>query len=107
MHNCYFDEEYDDYEDYYDDDDDLDYDINEDDLIDEEIPITNDIEKIHINNEDQFADDDNAYDKHEYKEDDKPPQKEETKKEPIKEELKKEESPQEQPKKCGLANLFP
>lgn len=97
MHNCYFDEEYDDYEDF-DDDDDLDCDINEDDLMDEEIPITNDIEKININNEDQFADDDEC-DKYENKEDDKLP--------PQKEEIKKEEPQKEPVKRCGLANMFP
>lgn len=102
MHNCYFDEEYEEYEDF-EDDYDLDCDINEDDLVDEEIPITNDIEKININNEDQFADD-NEFDKYENKEDGKlPPQKEE----PKKEETKKEEPQKEPVQRCELAKLFP
>lgn len=93
INNCYFDE----HDDYYEDEDEDDgyYDhMNDYDDLGEEIPITGDIEKIHITSEEIEAiagkpvinNDNNKIEK-------KEESKKEEKKEPV--------------KRCGLASLFP
>ena len=94
INNCYYDDE----DDIYDDEEEEGhYEYNDDDdLLDEEIPITADIEKIHISKEELEAIGGKPLPISNNKED---------KKEEEKKEVKKKE-PEEPVKKCRLAELF-
>lgn len=95
INNCYYDEHDDFYEDEDEDDGYYDH-MNDDDDLDEEIPITGDIEKINITSEEIEAIAGKPITK-----------KENNMKKENNEENSKKEEKKEPVRKCGLASLFP